>query len=607
MIPVRPSHTRLAPLALAQVSLEGGLWGSLQQLNRAAIVPHAVDWMRRLDWTANFTHAASGRRYEHRGREFADSEVYKVIEGIAWERARTGPGELDAVAAELVGLVAAAQEPDGYLHTLFGRPWQKPRYSDFTWGHELYCFGHLIHGAVAHHRAYGTRELLDVAVRLADHVCVMFGPAGLDRVCGHAGIEMALVELFRTTGERRYLDQAALFVERRGRGTLPLIEFGRAFAQDDLPVREARVLRGHAVRALYLAAGAVDVAVETGDRELLDALVTQWDNTVARRTYITGGMGSHHMDEAFGEDFVLPPDRAYCETCAGVASIMFSWRLLLATGEPRYADLIERTFHNIVATAPGDDGRSFFYANTLYQRHPGGDVPVNDDGVGIRGGAGVRQPWYEVSCCAPNLTRLLASLSGYLATVTGDGIQIHQYAPAEISTVKGGEPFRVRVADDRPGAVTIEVMEAPETAASLTLRNPDWSHETTLRLNGLEPVRVTDGAVTLSRVWSAGDVVALTLDMTPGVIRPDHRADAIRGCVAVRCGPDVLALESPDLPDNWTIEDIVLVPDTVTGGDRVTVDIRHLPSGERRAVPLIAYREWARRGPSAMRVWIPVE
>ncbi|MEV4355259.1 beta-L-arabinofuranosidase domain-containing protein [Nonomuraea sp. NPDC049625] len=603
--PVQPSHALLQPMPLDRARPAEGFWGRLQSVSRSAVIPHAVEWMERLGWVANFDRAASGARYEHRGREFADSEIYKIIEAISWEHAYSGPSALDTIADDLIRRIAAAQEPDGYLHTLFGRPWQAPRYSDFTWGHELYCSGHLIQAAVAHHRAYGTRSLLDVAVRLADHVCVMFGPGGLNRVCGHAGIEVALVELFRTTGERRYLDQAALFVERRGTGTLPLIEFGRAFAQDDLPVRKADVLRGHAVRALYLAAGAVDVAVETGDRELLDALRTQWDNTVARRTYITGGMGSHHMDEAFGEDHVLPPDRSYCETCAGVASIMFSWRLLLATGDPRHADLIERTLYNIVATSLGEDGRSFFYANTLHQRHPSGDVPLNDDGVCIRGGAGLRQAWYEVSCCPPNLARTLASLGGYLATTTSDGIQIHQYASSTLDAVVAGEPFELDVTTDYPhgGVVTITVRRAPARPASITLRDPEWSQDTRLSLNGApaEPA-----GMTLTRTWQPGDRLELTLDLRPRVVRPDHRVDAIRGCVAVRRGPEVLAMESIDLPPSWALEDATLLPDTVAAEHgSVVVTARHHRSGEDRTVPLIPYRSWARRGPSAMRVWIP--
>ena len=218
-------------------------------------------------------------------------------------------------------------------------------------------------------------------------MCDTFGDGGIERVGGHPEVELGLAELARLTGEQRYLDQAATFVERRGRGTLGEIQFGPAYFQDDIPIRDATVFRGHAVRALYLAAGAVDVAVETGDDELLGILIAQWENTIARRTYLTGGMGSQHTGEAFGDDFVLPPDRAYSETCAGIASVMLAWRLLLATGEARFADLIERTLHNVVATSPAPDGRHFFYANPLHQRVPG-TVPARRRGEQ----AGVDEP-----------------------------------------------------------------------------------------------------------------------------------------------------------------------------------------------------------------------
>ena len=198
-------------------------------------------------------------------------------------------------------------------------------------------------------------------------------------------------------GQSKYLTQASIFIDRRGHGTLEDIEWGRVYYQDDIPIRDADVLRGHAVRAGYLASGAVDVAVETGDDGLLAALATQWDNTVARRTYLTGGQGSHHQDEAFGDDWVLPPDRAYSETCAGVASIMFSWRLMLATGHAKYANLIERTLFNVIATSPDEPGTAFFYANTLHQRRPG-NVPATDVAC-PRALSSLRAPWYAVSCC----------------------------------------------------------------------------------------------------------------------------------------------------------------------------------------------------------------
>lgn len=620
-LPVAPTTSVLTPLAVPDVVLDGGFWGTRQQVNSDATISHAFEWMTRLGWLKNLESAGAGERYEHRGREFADSELYKTFEAVAWDAIRTGRSDLGEQADRLVETFANAQDPDGYLHTLFGRPWQAPRYSDFKWGHELYCFGHFIQSAVAHHRATGSDALLDVARALGDHVGVMFGPTGLNKVCGHAGIELALVELYRATGERRYLDQASVFVERRGTGTLPLFEFGAAYWQDDMRVRDADVLRGHAVRALYLAVGAVDVAVETGDDELLDKLKLQWENTVARRTYITGGMGSHHMDEAYGDDFVLPPDRSYCETCAGVASIMFSWRLLLATGESKYADLIERTLYNIVATSPSDDGRSFFYANTLHQREEHTPPPLNDDGVVIRGGAAGRQAWYEVSCCPPNVARTLASLGAYVATGTSDDIQIHQYAAGEVRV--GGTILRIDTEYPGDGVIAISVSQTEGAALNLDLRVPAWSPRTTISRNGR--TEVFGAGYGRLRGLVEGDQVIIELDMSVRVVSPDDRVDAVRGTVAVERGPEVYALESVDLPGSISFERARIAPNATFhySHDTVWAPIMCAPEQPERSwpygdagdvdapaptpidVPLVRYHEWAGRGPSKMRIWIP--
>ncbi|MBS1907785.1 MAG: glycoside hydrolase family 127 protein [Actinobacteria bacterium] len=612
--PVRPRTGAVRPIGVGRVRLDGGFWGTRQELATRAIVPHAMEWMRRLGWIQNFESAAARGPYEHRGREFADSEVYKLIEAMSWDIGRGA--EVDEETLErLIGVVLAAQEPDGYLHTLFGRPWQRPRYSDFQWGHELYCFGHFLQAAVAHVRATGDTRLCEAARRLADHVCTMFGADGLNRVCGHAEIELGLVELYRETGVDRYLEQARIFIERRGTGTIPLHEFGQAFWQDDLPVRDADVLRGHAVRALYLAAGAADVAVETGDAELLEALRGQWARTVARRTYITGGMGSHHMDEAFGEDFVLPPDRSYCESCAGVASVMFSWRLLLATGEAKYAELIERTLFNVIATCPSRDGRSFFYANTLHQRGTHTQPAIDDDGVAIRGGASGRQPWFEVSCCPPNVARTLAGLGAYAVTESDAGVQIHQYLPGSYDTAHGR--FRIESAYPDEGRILVQA-EAPMT---IGIRVPTWAEAAVLR-HGECATPVVAGAYA-ECILEPGATAILEFALEPRRTSADERIDAIRGCVAFERGPEVLALESVDLPEQWALEDVV-----VTGGPRVqdgdtVVDVALRSRGGEVAWPygsdrggrerggsapvrLTRYHDWAERGPSTMRVWIPL-
>jgi uncharacterized protein len=625
--PVSPRQTRLRPLGVGEVQITGGFWGDRQRVNASATLPHNLGWVERLGWLGNFQAAYEGRLPGDRsGRVFADSEIYKLAEAMAWEAGRSA----NPVASEAVGRLAAevqvAQQSDGYLNTAFGQPGQPARYSDLEWGHELYCYGHLIQAGVAQARVQGSGGFIDIATQAADHVCATFGPDGNDGLCGHPGIEMALVELARLTGEQRYLGQAARFVDRRGRGRLGEIEFGPAYFQDDMPVRDAQVLRGHAVRALYLAAGAVDVAVETGDDALLDAVVRQWEATVARRTYLTGGMGSHHTDESFGDDFVLPPDRAYSETCAGVASVMLGWRLLLATGDPRYADLIERTLFNVVATSPAADGRSFFYANTLHQRHRG--RALSPDTVSPRPQSNPRAPWFAVSCCPMNVARTLASLSAYVATVDTDGLQIHQYADADIHTTLGnGQPIEVRMRTDYPdgGGVTIEVTQPPPEWATIRLRVPRWANGDAVLTPPDEPARSTpDGQVEIARQFVAGDRIRLDLPVAPRWTFPDDRIDAVRGAVAVERGPIVLCVESVDLPDDVDVEAVRVDPRAapidrdgvavVTGAvvDPTSSDWPYgddsrassSPTGD-VAIPLRPYHSWAERGPSTMRVWLP--
>nr|WP_203730975.1 beta-L-arabinofuranosidase domain-containing protein [Streptomyces sp. SID12501] len=635
VLPVAPTRGRLRPLGLDEVRITGGFWAGRREVNATATLAHCRDWMERVGWTGNFRAVAEGRvQQDRRGREFADSEIYKLLEAMAWQSG-TGTGTaLDQDIAALAVAVASAQEPDGYLNTAFGHPGQQPRYSDLEWGHELYCYGHLIQAGVAQARARGEGELTKIARRAADHICATFGRGGIERVCGHPEIETALVELARLTGEERYLDQAALFIDRRGHGTLADGEFGRVYHQDDLPVREATVLRGHAVRALYLASGAVDVAVETGDEELLAAVVRQWEATVARRTYLTGGMGSHHRDEAFGDDFVLPPDRAYSETCAGVASVQLAWRLLLATGDPRYADLAERTLFNVVATSPSEDGRSFFYANTLHRRHQG-PVPAAD-AVSPRAESSLRAPWFAVSCCPTNVARTLAQLPAHLATADDRGIQLHQYADAQITTsLTGGHDIALRVRTDYPsgGNVTVRIdRSSPARPWTLSLRVPAWTEDATAYLVDPDGTcrTVGPGTAEITRLFLPGDEIRLELPVAPRWMAPDPRIDAVRGTVAVQRGPLVYCAESVDLPDGREVDAVRVDPSAepvdgpegtgtvVAPGELVEQDGPGDPvwpyrpldratdsAAEGTGIVLVPYNSWANRGPSTMRVWLP--
>ncbi|WP_062378509.1 glycoside hydrolase family 127 protein [Demequina pelophila] len=605
-----------------------GFWGRRQETNAAHTFEHCASWMERLGWLENFDRVARGEStVERAGWEFADSEVYKLLEGLAWELGRRANPRLQALYDSLVARIGAAQAPDGYQGTAFGHPGLPPRYSNMSEGHELYNMGHLIQAAVARLRTYGDDALVQVARRAADHVCREFGEGARATLCGHPEIEVALAEFARATGEERYREQARIFLERRGRGTLPVrVLLSAEYFQDDTPIREADVLRGHAVRALYLSAGAVDVAVDTGDDDLLGALRRQWDRTVARRTFVTGGMGSRHQDEGFGEDWELPPDRAYCETCAGIASVMFSWRLLLATGEAKYADLIERTLHNVVATGPSEDGRAFFYANPLHVRVAGHEYA--GEGVNMRAEGGVRAPWFDVSCCPTNVSRTFASTQAYAAFVDADALTLSLYGAGRIAADLGGETFEVRVDTAYPveGRVEVTVERAPAREVALRLRVPGWAADA----RGTSPageVALAPGWWEVTRAFAPGDRVVLDLDLSPRLAWPDSRIDAQRGTVAVTRGPLVLCVESTDLPDGVAFEDVLLdaaAPLRAHGDGAIAAglapasapdDAGVLPftaeapaAAELRAfeLPLVPYHRWGARGPAQMRVMIPL-
>lgn len=366
---------------------------------------------------------------------------------------------------------------------------------------------------------------------------------------------------------------------------------------------------GHAVRALYLASGAVDLAVETGDGELLQTIIRQWERTIERRTYLTGGMGSRHSDESFGEDYELPPDRAFSETCAGVASVQLAWRLLLATGDVRYADQAERTLFNVVATSPALDGSGFFYANPLHQRVPG-EAP-DPDAESPRAASSLRAPWFHVSCCPTNVARTLASLAGYVATADDGGVQIHQLMP---STIRSGD-VGLRVVTDYPWGdeVVVRVEATPESPWRLSVRVPSWAHEAVLVDRGhRRPVR--SGYAVVDATWRPGDEVRLELPLRPRWTHPDPHVDAIRGCVAVERGPLVYCLESTDQPSDVSLAEVCADASNGLADDGVAEALGGAPvvrsggrrfDGEPADLTFIPYHAWGNRGLSTMRVWVP--
>ncbi|MGH8868327.1 MAG: glycoside hydrolase family 127 protein [Actinomycetes bacterium] len=646
MAPLRQDTTVLRPVGFGDVTLRGGFWGERQQRNRDATIPHGLDWLERAGNLDNLRDVARGEPARpYRGMLFADSDVHKTLEGVAWELGRAADPRLRDWLRATTRLLADAQDEDGYLDShVQSRAFEQgreTRWTDLPFGHELYCLGHLVQAAVADVRATGETALLDVARRFADLAYETFGPDGREGVGGHPEVETALVELYRVTEEPRYLELARLLVDRRGHGVLGPSRFGSTYYQDDVSVRDDTTFRGHAVRALYLAAGVVDVYTETGDRTLLDAVVRQWEHAVATKTYVTGGQGSRHRDESFGDPYELPPDRAYAETCAGIASVMLSWRLLLVTGESRYADLIERTLFNLVAASTSLDGRHFFYVNPLRHRDVSSRGDTADvDGVVSHGHDMVgRAAWFDCACCPPNLMRLLSSLHTYVATADEQGLQVHQYAAGDVATtLPDGREVGVRVATEYPwsGRVAVTVTHTGDEPWSLALRVPGWATSPTLTVAGEAVPVVPDarGYVVVHRAWSVGDEAVLDLDLTPRVVEPHPRVDAVRGCVAFEYGPLVYCLEQVDQPEHVRLDDVVVSADAtpkvvpredllggcvtleldgavrdVAGWGDQTYRARHSGVGgaPARDVSLVAvpYALWAGRGLRAMRVWVP--
>jgi len=555
-----------------------------------------------------------GSPARYRGPVFMDSDIYKSLEAIGWELSHGTAAELTGFADSVAALLERAQEPDGYLDSYF-QVTGEPRYARLAWSHEMYCAGHLIQAAVALRRGAGDGRMLAIATRLADHLVREFAgrARGLD---GHPVIETALAELYRETGKQDYLALARQFVDQRGAGLAGDSGMGRRYLQDHMAVRSSPTEVGHVVRALYLEAGVADVAAETGDRELLESSVRRWSDMVATKTYLTGGNGSRHSAEAFGDRFELPPDRAYNETCAAIASFQWSWRLLLATGDARYADHMERVLYNGFAAAISTEGNRFFYVNPLQRRE---DHFEKDD-------PGRRHEWFSCACCPPNIMRLLASLEHYLATVSGDELYLHHFTGARLA----GAGLDLEMTTDYPwsGEVHVRVLGAPDGERGLAVRIPAWSRETGFRLNDDSERTVVPaparGYLTLRRRWRPGDRLTVRLDLTPRWTHPDRRVDAVRGCVAVERGPLVYCFEQADQPAGVRVDDLMFRPGTpltareltLPGVGRtvwVTAGALHIPAVT-NAVPAagtvvtaaaIPYFQWDNRDGRAMRVWMP--
>ena len=613
----RSPYAKLHALPLGAVQLEDGFWKGKQATNYATSLIHGYRMLEQAGNLHNLRLVSGQAEGDYRGRLFLDENVYKWLEAVAYGLAHQPDAELQQMADEAIGLIAAAQQPDGYLNSYFTVVEPQNRWSDLDHGHELYCAGHFFQAAIAFSRALGDTRLLAIATRLADHIDSIFGPGKREGAPGHPEPEMALVELYRETGEKRYLELSRFFIGQRGKNQMRgLGWYGPEYHQDRVPIRDASVIEGHAVRALYLMSGVTDLYLETGEQALFDALMRLWHDMTSGKLHITGGAGARYEGESFGDPYELPNDQCYCETCAAIASIMWNWRLLLATGEARFADLMEQTLYNGFLSGPALDGTHFFYINPLLSR-----------------GGYARAEWYSVACCPPNIMRTLASIEGYMATTSAEGIQLHLYHAATIAHPE--RDLALSIATEYPweGQVSITVTATDSDPWALGLRIPIWCQSASLRVNG-EPVETPalPGSYTsITRAWQTGDVVTLDLPMPAHLVEAHPLIDTTRGATALQRGPVLYCLEQVDhdfdimgaqidpsapMQTAWRgdlLGGVKVITatgyslETTSWGNQVYRPLSVQGTTPRRPVTLTAvpYHVWGNRGENAMRVWIP--
>lgn len=639
VVPLSTEQLALVPLGLDDVHLTAGFWGDWQRANREITAPHALHWLEQDGAIDAFRRVRSGTPLDAKARPslwFSDSDVYKALEGLAWDLGNEKHEAFSARIRELAKTIADAQDADGYINT-FVQEGNGDRWARLGWSHEMYCIGHLVQAAVAHKRTTGSDDLLRIARAAADRLVAEFGDGRRHGLDGHPEIEMALVELYRLTGERSYLDLTEQFIDERGRGTISTADgpFDSEYYQDATPVRDEHTTVGHAVRAVYLLCGVVDLYTETGEPALLTAAMRQWDAMTSTKTYLNGAVGSRIEGEAFGDAYELPPDLVYGETCATIGVIMLSWRLLLVTGESRFADSIERGLFNLLAASTSAERDSFFYSNPAQRRTfrpaaPAGERAPRSDAPGTR------PAWFVCTCCPPNILRTIASLNAYVGTTDGNGVQIHQYIPStiEVSTSTGAVSLQLDTNYPLDGAIRLQVLTTPDGAWPLSLRQPAWAETAAVRVNGKPvPTESSNGYLVISRTWAVGDAVELDLPLAPRFTVMHPKVDAVHGQVAIERGPLVYALESTDQEagvDLNSVEVLINEPmrehflSNFVGQPTVLLELagiqRDDPNQELGWAPYrvevaqpgrpvtltaIPYHLWANRGPSVMRVFTP--
>ncbi len=571
----------------------------------------------------NFEKVAAGKGEKHEGIYYDDSDVYKALEAMAYSLQNNPDPVLKAKAEEWIGKIAAAQLPDGYLNTYYTLGDLSQRWTDMD-KHEDYCAGHLIEAAVAWYNATGERKLLDVAIRFANHIDSVFRQQNRHWVSGHEEIELALVKLYKTTQNKRYLDLANWYIEQRGHGYFSEKRGGRDYCQDALPVRDQNRITGHAVRAMYLYTGVADVGAAENDPGYLNAMDQVWQDVVYRNMYITGGIGSSGRNEGFSRDYDLPNEQAYCETCASVGMVLWNQRMNLLTGESKYIDVLERSLYNGALDGLSLKGDRFFYGNPLASE-----------------GGYSRSEWFGTACCPSNIARLTESVGNYIYASSDDEIWINLFIGSTGVIPLNRQKIKINQETRYPWDGEVRITVNPEKTARfrVAVRIPGWAVDrpvpgdtyrylekapdsVSFSVNG-KPVSCTmeKGYAVIERNWKKGDYLELNLPMTVRRIVATDEVEADRNRVALQRGPLVYCFEHVD---NGGQVGNIMIPDAT----RFTAEFKPgvlnglvLVSGKATAVipsadgssattitkevTAIPYYSWANRGEGQMQVWMP--
>jgi hypothetical protein len=558
---------RLAPVPLNQVAITDGFWGERQAVNRDVTIPAIYQKLEETGRVASWAMegpASPPPSHERIGvRVFWDSDSGKWLESAAYSLATHPDAELEATADALIEAIASAQFDDGYLNTYFPVHFPEGQWANLRDNHEMYNAGHLMEAAVAYRQATGKGKLLDVLARFSDHIAATFGTeAGKRRgYPGHPEIELALVKMYRETGEKRFLDLASYMVDERGqaphyydqeakdRGGNSADYWARTYryCQAHLPLREHTEANGHSVRACYLYAGIADVALETGDEDLLRLSRVLWDDLTRHQMYVHGGVGPSHHNEGFTFAYDMPTETAYCETCAAIALAFWAHRMFHLDPNSRYIDVMELAIYNSSLSGLSHSGDEFFYANPL-TAYPG----VNPQGrwhENLEDGHHRRTPWFHCPCCPPNISRLIASIGEYAYSRAGDRVYIQMYHDNAVALNIGGHDLRLVQATQYPWdeSVRITVNTSQSAEFELALRIPDWCYDYQLSVNGeAQAAKAERGYVILSRIWSDGDQLELTLAMPVERVMPHPNIRQTAGQIALQRGPLVYCLEEVD-------------------------------------------------------------